>query len=162
VHETPEDLSALQALLDASHAASGVHLRRIFSDERRVAAADLPGLLGGVQVTHLATVTAGGEPRVAPVDGLFYRGRLHVGTAADSQRARNIAARPQISASIAHGEEFALVLHGVAVRLDLDDPASDGLRAYYRDVYGAGWEDFRQGQPYWRLDPLRIFTFSGV
>ena len=40
-HETPEDIAELQRLLDASHAAAGPHLREIFSDERRVAAADL-------------------------------------------------------------------------------------------------------------------------
>ena len=41
-HETPEDLAWLQRLLDESHASAGPHLRDIFSDERRVAAADLP------------------------------------------------------------------------------------------------------------------------
>lgn len=162
MHETPEDLARLQALLDASHAAAGDHLRSIFSDERRVAAAGLPARLGGVQVTHLATVTARGEPRVAPVDGLFYRGWLHVGTAPGAMRARHLRARPQCSASIAHGEEFAVVLHGRAAELDLDAPEHEGLRGYYTEVYGDGWEAFRQGNPYWRVEPERLFSFGGV
>ena len=161
MHETSEDIARLQALLDASHAAAGAHLRSIFADERRVAAADLPARLTGVQVTHLATVTARGQPRVAPVDGLFFRAALYVGTAPGAMRARHLRVRPQVSASIAHGEEFALVLHGRAVELDLDAPENDGLRAYYTEVYGQAWESFRQGNPYWRLEPERIFTFGG-
>ena len=161
MHETPQDIARLQALLDASHAAAGAHLRSIFADERRVAAADLPARLTGVQVTHLATVTARGQPRVAPVDGLFFRAALYVGTAPGAMRARHLRVRPQVSASIAHGEEFALVLHGRAVELDLDAPENDGLRAYYTEVYGQAWESFRQGNPYWRLEPERIFTFGG-
>lgn len=162
MHETPEDIARLQALLDASHAAAGAHLRSIFADERRVAAADLPARLGGVQVTHLATVTARCEPRVAPVDGLFFRGALHVGTAPGAMRARHLRARPQVSASIAHGEEFALVVHGRAVELDLDAPEHDALRAYYTEVYGDTWEAFRQGNPYWRIEAERMFSFGGV
>ena len=36
--ETPEELAALQALLDASMATAGPHLRGIISDERRLSA----------------------------------------------------------------------------------------------------------------------------
>jgi hypothetical protein len=100
VYETEDDIRQLQELLDRSHASAGAHLKYIFSDERRVPAADLPGLLTGVQVTALATVTARCEPRVAPVDGLFFRGRLWFGSAHESVRFRHIRARPQVSASI--------------------------------------------------------------
>ncbi|MCW2989720.1 MAG: uncharacterized protein JWM73_314 [Solirubrobacterales bacterium] len=162
MHETSPDTEWLQGILDASHARAGEHLRSIFADERRVAAAELPARLPGVQVTHLATVTAAGEPRVAPVDGLFFRGRLHVGTAPGAMRARHLRARPQVSASIAHGEEFAVVVHGRAVELDLDAAEHEGLRGYYTEVYGDGWEAFRQGNPYWRIEPDRMFTFGGV
>jgi len=162
VRETPEDIARLQALLDASHAAAGAHLRSIFADERRVAAADLPARLPGVQITHLATVTAHGEPRVAPVDGLFFRGRLHVGTAPGAMRARHVRVRPRVSASIAHGEDFALVLHGRAVELDLDAREHEGLRAYYVEVYGEWWEQFRRGNVYWQLEPERLYSFAGA
>lgn len=162
MHETAEDIERLQSLLDESHALAGAHLKYIFSDERRIAAADLPARLMGVQVTHLATVTAAGEPRVAPVDGLFYRGALHVGTAPEAMRARHLRARPQVSASIADGEQFAVVVHGQAVELDLDAPEHEGLRSYYTEVYGDGWEAFRQGNPYWRLEAGRMFTFGGI
>ena len=95
MHETDEDLRGLQDLVDHSHAGAGEHLRAIFDDDRRIPAAELPALLAGVQVLALATVTARGEPRVAPVDGLFFRGRWHFGSSDRSARFRHIRARPR-------------------------------------------------------------------
>ena len=45
--ETPEELERLQALLDASMASAGPHLRGIISDERRLGAAELVERLAG-------------------------------------------------------------------------------------------------------------------
>lgn len=161
-HETPEDIAELQRLLDESHAAAGAHLKRIFSDERRVSAADLPGRLTGVQVVALATVTARGEPRVAPVDGQFYRGRLHFGSSPDSLRFRNIRERPAVSASVTHGEDFAVVIHGTAVPFDLDDPGRKGFRDYLAEVYDEKFVDWARGHPYARIEPAKMFTFGGA
>jgi uncharacterized pyridoxamine 5'-phosphate oxidase family protein len=161
-HETAEDIRELQRLLDESHAAAGAHLKRIFSDERRVSAEDLPGHLTGVQVTALGTVTAAGEPRVAPVDGLFYRGRLWFGSAPDSNRFRNIRARPQVSASITHGEEFALVVHGTARVVDLNGDEHAGFAEYIGEVYGVDKIDWSKGHPYAWIEAKRMFSFGGV
>jgi hypothetical protein len=160
-HETPRDIEDLQRLLDESHASAGTHLLRIFSDERRVAAADLPARLPGVQVLALGTVTASGEPRVAPVDGLFYRGKVWFGSAPDSFRFRHIRARPQVSGTITHGEDFALVVHGVAHQFATDDPEYAGFRGYLAEVYGGdgGWT---RGNPYAWIQAKRMFTFGGV
>ncbi|HEX8052010.1 MAG TPA: pyridoxamine 5'-phosphate oxidase family protein [Thermoleophilaceae bacterium] len=161
-HETEADLRELQRLLDECHAGAGAHLKRIFSDERRVNAADLPARLPGVQVTALATVTAKGEPRVAPVDGLFYRGRLWFGSAPDSQRFRNIRARPAVSATIAHGEEFALVVHGTAREVDIGEPEHEGFRDYIGEVYGRDRIEWFSGHPFAWIEPTWMFTFGGV
>lgn len=161
MHETREDLDRLQALIDESHARAGEHLRSIFADDRRVDAADLPERLKGVQVMHLATVTARGEPRVAPVDGLLYRADLYFGTSPRSLRARHLRARPQVSASIAHGEQFAVVVHGRVAEVDMDADEQAPLRAFFTETYGEGWESFRQGNPYWRIVPQKLFTFGG-
>src|SRR3712207_2318719 len=84
--ETPEDLAELQALLDRSYERAGQHLRGIFTPEQRIPAGELAALLPGVQVLNLATVTRSCEPRVAPVDGLFYRGRFWFGSSPTSAR----------------------------------------------------------------------------
>ena len=76
MHETSDDLVRLQALLDSSYDRAGEHLRSIWGPECRLDAQALSEELDGVQVLDLATVNARAEPRVAPVDGLFYRGRF--------------------------------------------------------------------------------------
>ena len=79
MHETAEDLVALQALLDTSYEVAGEHLRRITTPERRLDAAEVAERLTGMRLLVLATVTAGGHPLNGPVDGVFYRGSLHFG-----------------------------------------------------------------------------------
>jgi uncharacterized pyridoxamine 5'-phosphate oxidase family protein len=160
VHETDEDLLWLQELLDRSHAGAGEHLRAIFDDERRIPAAELPAVLPGVQVLALATVTARGEPRVAPVDGLFYRARWHFGSAPSSARFRHIRARPAVSATHIRGEELAVVVHGRAVEIDPRGPGEEGFRAYLNETY-PGWDDadWAAGAPYARIEPSAMFTF---
>jgi nitroimidazol reductase NimA-like FMN-containing flavoprotein (pyridoxamine 5'-phosphate oxidase superfamily) len=164
VYETPADLEQLQALLDASHEAAGPHLASIFTAERRLDARSLAGLLVGVQVLNLATVTAAGRPLVAPVDGLFYRGHFHFGSSPDSVRVRHLRARPALSASHTRGEELAVIVHGEARFLDLGAAEHAGFRDYlletYVPAYGPGWEDGVAGSPYARIEPRKLFTFS--
>jgi uncharacterized pyridoxamine 5'-phosphate oxidase family protein len=160
VHETGDDLIWLQELLDRSHAGAGEHLRAIFDDERRIPAAELPALLPGVQVLALATVTARGEPRAAPVDGLFFRGRWHFGSSERSARFRHIRARPAVSATHLRGEELAIVVHGRAVEIDPRAPEHAAFRAYLNETY-PGWDDaaWAAGAPYARIEPSAMFTF---
>ena len=160
MHETEDDLRTLQELLDRSHAGAGPHLRAIFDDDRRIAAAELPALLPGVQVLALATVTARGEPRVAPVDGLFFRARWHFGSSEQSARFRHIRARPAVSATHIRGEELAIVVHGRAVEIDPRGPGEEGFRAYLNETY-PGWDDadWAAGAPYARIEPSAMFTF---
>ncbi len=131
-----------------------------------MAAADLPARLPGVQILNLATVTARCEPRVAPVDGLFYRARFYFGSSADSLRLRNIRARPQVSASVTDGERFAVLVHGRAVGIDIDSDSERGFLDYLLEIYvpryGESYLEFARAHPYVRIDPERMFTFGGV
>jgi hypothetical protein len=161
VHETAEDLDALQRLIDRSYAGAGPHLLGIHTPDRRLSAEQLAELLIGVRVLNLATITARGEPRVGPVDGLFYRGAFWFGSAEDSFRFRHIRARPSVSASHTVGEELAVVVHGAAQEIDVEAPEHAGFRAYLLEVYGAQWETSWPGQkpPYARIEARRMFTF---
>ena len=162
MYETAEDLERLQRLLDDSYEGAGEHLRSIFTPERRVPAADLAGLLPGVQVLHLGTVTAGGEPRVAPVDGLFYRGRLWFGSSPTSARFRHIRARPQVSGTITKGEEFAVIVHGRAHEISTAEEATKSFVDYLLEVYGDGWRDWGSGAAYAWIEAARMFTFRST
>jgi general stress protein 26 len=159
MYETAEDLIALTALLDRSHARAGAHLRSIFTPERRIPAEELVALLPGVQVLNLATVSRACAPRVAPVDGLFYRGRFWFGTAAAAVRVAHLRARSQVSASHTRGEELAVIVHGTAALIDAGDPAHAGFASYYREVYGFGWEEWDIPVQFARIDASRLYTY---
>ena len=161
MHETPTDLAALQAVLDATYATIGEHMRSIHSPERRVAAADLVEILRGVRVLDVATVTAACEPRVGPLDGLFYRGRFHFGSGAQSLRFRHLRARPQVSASHTVGETFAVIVHGRAVELDVRAPEHRGFADFVHEVYPE-WDDWYPGAPppYAVIEPQRMYAYA--
>ena len=162
MHETTEDLIALSDLLDRSYARAGDHLRSIFTPERRIAADELVTLLPGVQVLNLATVSRACAPRVAPVDGLFYRGRFWFGSAAASVRFTHLRERPQVSASHTRGEELAVIVHGTATLIDAGDPAHAGFANYYREVYGFGWEEWDLPVQFARIEATRLYTYRPV
>jgi nitroimidazol reductase NimA-like FMN-containing flavoprotein (pyridoxamine 5'-phosphate oxidase superfamily) len=165
VHETAEDLKRLQALLDRSFAAAGAHLSRIHDPERRVGAEQLAARLQGMSLLVLGTVTADGRPILGPIDGIFLRGEFYFGSSPDSVRLRHLAKRPQVSATHLPGEEFAVTVHGRAVRVDHTAPEGAELRQTLLDIYvpryGAGWVDFLDGGPvYSRIEAEKMFTFQ--
>ena len=162
MHETAEDLITLSALLDRSYARSGDHLRNIITSERRIPAEELVALLPGVQVLNLATVTRDCAPRVAPVDGLFYRGRFWFGSATASVRFTHLRERPQVSASHTRGEELAIIVHGTATLIEPGDPAHTGFATYYREVYGFGWEEWDLPVQFARIDATHLYTYRAV
>jgi uncharacterized pyridoxamine 5'-phosphate oxidase family protein len=163
VHETPDDLAALQELLDASYAAAGEHLRRIITPERRLTAEQVAAALTGMRLLALATVTADGRPIVGPVDGVFLRGSFHFGSSPDSVRFRHIRARPDVSATHMEGEPFAVTVHGRAHIHDLRKPEAAGFREalveVYAPRYGDEWIGWAEKHPYARIDARRMYTF---
>jgi hypothetical protein len=161
VHETEDDLTQLQRLLDASYDRAGTHLRSIWGEETRLDAKELAHELGGIQVLDLATVNARGEPRVAPVDGLFFRGHLWFGSAESSFRFRNIRANPAVSAAITRGlETFLVIAHGTAVETDPRGPDSGGFADYAREVYDFDWDAAHPEAPYARIDARTLLAFK--
>lgn len=167
MHETREDLEALQDLLDRSYEVAGPHLRSIITPERRVSASDLVDRLTGMRLLSLATVTADGRPIVGPVDGIFYRGAFHFSSASNSLRVAHIRERPDVSATHLPGEEFAATVHGRAVFVDVRAPEGAGLRRTLLEVYvpryGPGWEQFLDSiGVYARIEARRMFTFTMV
>jgi pyridoxamine 5'-phosphate oxidase-like protein len=161
VHETPEDISKLQALLDRSYARAGPHLLRIHTPERRLSAEALADRLTGMTLLTLATVTADGRPITGPVDGIFFRGAFHFGSSPDSVRFRHINARPHVSATHLPGEELGVTVHGRAVPIDVSSgPFRQALLDIYVPRYGEEWEQFIDSGPvYARIDATRMFVY---
>jgi hypothetical protein len=165
VHESDADLAALQELIDRSYAAAGAHLLSIHTADRRLSAELVARRLTGMCLLALATVTADARPLVGPVDGVFYRGAFHFGSAPDSLRFRHIRARPQVSATHLPGEELAVTVHGRAVPIDIQSDESSGFRETLLEIYvpryGEEWVEFLDSGPvYARIDAERMFAFS--
>jgi hypothetical protein len=161
MHETPDDIRALQQLLDRSYESAGPHLRSITTPERRVDAAALAARLTGMCLLVVATVTADCRPIAGPLDGIFYRGAFHFGTAPDSVRYRHLLTRPQVSATHMPREEFAVNVHGRAAPVEVAGGFRETLLEVYAPRYGADWEQFLDSGPvYMRIDADRMFTFQ--
>jgi Pyridoxamine 5'-phosphate oxidase len=163
MHESADDLRALQSLLDRSFAGAGAHLLEIITPDRRLTAGALCARLDGMRLLALATVSSAGRPLVGPVDGIFFRGAFHFGSSPDSVRVRHLRSRPQVSATHLPGESFAVTVHGDVTFLDLADSAQTELRAtlldHYVPQYGPEWESFLDANVYARIDAQRMFVF---
>ncbi len=164
MHETPEELAELQALLDASLSRSTAHLRSIFTGERTPTARQLTQVLSGMCTLALSTVTAQGEPRISGVDGHFLHGKWHFGTSRDAAKARHLAARPSASAAHMRGEDLGVFTHGtVEVMNPLDGEPADGwaeLVAYLKSLYGDDAFDWDRDVVYYRLHPHWMTAYA--
>jgi nitroimidazol reductase NimA-like FMN-containing flavoprotein (pyridoxamine 5'-phosphate oxidase superfamily) len=152
----------LQELIDRSYAAAGQHLLRIHDPERRLSAEQICERLDGMCLLALATVTADGRPIVGPVDGIFYRGAFHFGSAPDSLRFRHIRARPQVSATHLPGEHLAVTVHGRAEMVPVEGGFRETVLSIYVPRYGSEWEaEFLDSGPvYARIEAERLFCFQ--
>jgi hypothetical protein len=147
--ETPEELDALQAVLDRSAAAAGPHLRGIITEERRLTAVELCRRLQGMRLLTVATTTADGRPLTGAVDGYLLHGSFCFSTGRDAVRARHLAARPVVSATHLEGESLAVSVHGRAEIFGTHSGEGAELRQAMLDHYlpkqGPAFEDWLDG-----------------
>ncbi|PBC49982.1 pyridoxamine 5'-phosphate oxidase [Rhodococcus sp. ACS1] len=164
MRETPEELSELQRLLDASLSRSTAHLRSIIDTDRTLTAEQLTQVVTGMCTLALSTVTATGEPRISGVDGHFLRGKWHFGTARDAAKARHLAARPAASAAHMRGEDLGVFTHGTVEILNPQDgePAADwpDLLDYFKGFYGEDSFDWDNDVVYYRLHPHWMTVYA--
>ena len=129
MRETQEDIERLQALLDNSIERAGAFLRRSFQmPEHSLTAHQLIDCWLDVQTVALATVSTRGEPRIAPIGSLLYRGDIYIPTVATAALTRHVMKRPAISLTLfrvlyGQGEqknELAIIVHGSAAIISPD------------------------------------------
>jgi Pyridoxamine 5'-phosphate oxidase len=163
MRESAEDLERLQALIDRSIEGAGPFLRSSFEmPERSLSVRQLVERLQGRLTVALATTTARGEPRVAPIGALFVRGAFCVPTVAQAARTRHLTARPAASVTYFEGTDLAVVAHGRAAIVAPSDPAFAELDALQVDSGGESPTQWRGDAVYLRLDADRLFTYSAL
>lgn len=160
MHETSAELEALQALLDDSFARASSHLLSIMTPPRRLPAERLAAELPAPAVLNIATVTATGEPRISAVDGHFLHGRWYFTTAAESPKARQLRARPAISAAYTPRDGYGVFCHGRAALLARDDPQRRMVIDQFVAVYGQSPEDWGGEILFARIDPAWMVGFA--
>jgi hypothetical protein len=161
MREAPADLERLQTLIDRSIEGAGPFLRSSFQmPEHSLSAAQLAAHLEGALTVALATVTARGEPRVAPISALFVRAAFHVPTVAQATRARHLAARPAASLTYFEAIDLAVIVHGRATIIDAaqaDFAELDELHVQHTDSSVRDWSG---DGVYLRIEPGSLFTFA--
>lgn len=162
MRETAEDLRELQDLLDQSIDQAGPFLKSSFEmPDHSLSAQQIVNHLEGLPTISLASVTAAGEPRVAPIGAILYRGRFHAPTVRSGARVRHYERRPALSATYYEGIDLAIIMHGRATIIDEADPSFAPVDAELQRMTGESvleWES--TDGVYVRVDPDVIYTFA--
>jgi pyridoxine/pyridoxamine 5'-phosphate oxidase len=160
MHETASDIERLQQLLTDSAQRASPFLRTSFEiPERSLTAAQLVDQLRGSLTVALATTTARGEPRVAPINAFFLRGWFYVPTVAESARARHLARRPAASLTYFEGTRVAVIAHGEVDLIADGDPAFAELDATQVECGKQSVREWSGHGVYLHLRPHAMYTY---
>lgn len=160
MHENSLDLDMLDELLRASIRRAGPFLRSSFEmPQKSLSARQICRYLRGIQTVALATATAKGEPRVAPIGAFLYRGRFHMPTTMEAARVRHVRRQPAVSLTLFEGIDFGVIVHGKALVLGEAHPDFDALEAIQREQSGVSVREWGAGA-FLRVDANTFYTFA--
>jgi uncharacterized pyridoxamine 5'-phosphate oxidase family protein len=160
VYESDEDVRELQALLDRTFARANPHLLEIVKPGRRLNARQVVRYLQGTKHVAFATVNAKGEPRVAPLDGVFIRGRFTVSTGGQAARLKHLRANPACSAAHMDGDVVGIVVHGRATIFGRGDAGVDEIEPVWREIYGSSPFEWGEGVVFMRIEPSSMWSYA--
>ncbi|MFW6074179.1 MAG: pyridoxamine 5'-phosphate oxidase family protein [Chloroflexota bacterium] len=162
MRELAGDLQWLDELLSRSMEQAGPFLRSSFEmPDHSLSARQMVKHLDGLPTISMASVTAAGEPRVAPIGAIFYRCRFHAPTVRNAARVRHYERRPALSATYYEGIDLAIIIHGRATIVDEDDPSFAPVDAELQRLTGESVLEWDSADGvYVRVDPDVIYTFA--
>lgn len=161
MRETPEDIAWLSGVLTRSIERAGPYLRSSFRmPEHSLSAERLVAALEGILEVALATVTAKGEPRVAPTAALFYRGRFHVPTLLASARVAHLRRQPAVSVTYYEGVDLAVIVHGRAAFVTPEDADFEALSELQLETSEQTVRQWGADPLYLRIEPDVMYTFT--
>jgi uncharacterized pyridoxamine 5'-phosphate oxidase family protein len=160
VLESDDELRQLQALIDRTFARANPHLAQIVKPGRRLNARQVSHYLQGTKHVAFATVNERGEPRVAPLDGVFIRGRLTVSTGGGAARLRHLRANPACSAAHVDGDTIGIVIHGHATLIGRGDDGVEEIEPVWREIYGSSPFEWGDGVTFMRVEPSSMWAYA--
>ncbi len=158
--ESEAEVGELQALIDRTFARANPHLATIVKPGRRLNARQVIHYLQGTKHVAFATVNERGEPRVAPLDGIFIRGRFTVSTGGQAARLRHLRANPACSAAHMDGDTIGIVVHGRATIIGRDDDGVEEIEPVWRDIYGWSPFEWGEGVVFMRVEPSSMWAYA--
>ena len=160
MYETENDIRRLQELLDRTMARANPHLRSLVAPERRLTAGQVVTYLQGTKHVAFATVNERGEPRVAPLDGVFVRGRFTVSTGAQAARLRHLRANPACSAVHMDGDRVGITAHGRARILEQGDEGVEEIDRVWTEIYGSSPFSWGEGVAFMLIEPTSMWAYA--
>lgn len=158
--ESDADLRWLQQLLDDSHARAGEHLTGIINEDRTLRASEIAGLMTGMRVLAVSTVTSHGEPRISGVDGHFLHARWVFTTSGTAMKARHLKARPATSVAYIDGEDMAVYCHGHVEFLTPAHPDFAGIEEHLVAHYDSSPSSWGPEIVYCRVQPTWMIGYA--
>jgi uncharacterized pyridoxamine 5'-phosphate oxidase family protein len=160
VYETDADIAELQRMFDTHLARAGPHMTAIVSPKRRLSARQVVRYLTGIKHLAFATVTAGGEPRVSPLDTLFIRGRFTLSSGSGAVRLRHLRANPACSAVHMEADKIAVVANGVVEWIGRDHVDHDEIHGTWQEAYESDPYDWGDGIVFFRIQPASMWAYA--
>ena len=158
--ESEQDIRQLQELIDRTFAHANPHLAQIVKPERRLTARQVVTYLQGTKHVAFGTVNERGEPRVAPLDGVFIRGRFTVSTGGRAARLRHLRANPACSAAHMDGDRIGIVVHGHATIVGQGDEGVEEIEPAWIDIYGWSPFEWGEGVVFMRIEPTSMWAYA--
>jgi hypothetical protein len=158
--ESEHEVVELQALIDRTFARANPHLAKIVKPERRLNAQQVIRYLQGTKHVAFATVNERGEPRVAPLDGVFIRGRFTVSTGGQAARLRHLRANRACSAAHMDRDTIGIVVHGHATIIGRYDDGVEEIEPVWRDIDGSSPYEWGEGVVFMRIEPSSMWAYA--
>lgn len=108
----------------------------------------------------MATVSSRGEPRVAPIDAVFYHGDFCLSTDSRSLRARHLRRRPALSLTYFESADPAIIVHGRARFIERKEEDFDSLDLEWRKAYGKSITELSDSVVFIRVKPEIMLAYS--
>ena len=160
MYESEEDVRRLQELLDRTLARANPHMLRIVKPERRLTAHQVVTYLQGIKHVAFATVNERGQPRVAPLDGVFVRGRFTVSTGGQASRLAHLRANNACSAVHMDGDRVGIAVNGHATILAAGDDGVDELDRIWTGIYGSSPFSWGKAVVFMVIEPTSMWAYA--